>query len=146
MGKREEIGFFSREVCIFSPRGTSQEVRKTFFPRAKWNFARGKKVFLTKCEVPRGEKIHTSREKKDNSSRAKWNFAREELQCSLPNAHRGIVFLYNFYLCKRLVTTRSYIQSLNYLCDIWKVFLTATILFTEVENTFHRGRKYFSQR
>ena len=65
---RGKVAFFSLEVCIFSPLGTSHLVRKTFFPLAKFHFARGKKVFLTSCEVPRGEKIHTSREKKPISS------------------------------------------------------------------------------
>ena len=101
MGKREEIGFFSREVCIFSPRGTSQEVRKTFFPRAKWNFARGKKVFLTKCEVPRGEKIHTSREKKPTFPRAKWNFARGKVEIS-SRFPIGKSYSYIFSICAKI--------------------------------------------
>ena len=55
-GKKGRNWFFlPRGVYFFTPR----------------DFAGGKKNFLTKCEVPRGEKIHTSREKKATFPRAK---------------------------------------------------------------------------
>ena len=48
----------------FSSRGTKQAVRKTFFARAKCNFARAKKIFLPTVQSQGVKNIHLKVEKR----------------------------------------------------------------------------------
>ena len=160
MGKRWRTPFFSREVSFFFTPRTSQAVRKTFFPRAKWNFARGKKVFLTNCEV-QGVKKYTPQGRKKTIPPER-NEISQGRNCSVlyqmpigksysyifsicaNNAKKSILEKYSLPLWKVFSTA---VKSILYRCEkyflpLWKVFSTSRTL--QVENTFHSGREYFS--